>query len=533
MSPKEITLCQKCRSTFRVHDHVLPSSLVTDLRNGIQICADTHAESIKRTLDGLQPKLWKYDAEIKALEETLAYLKKGRADLAHAISVYQTYLAPIRKLPVELLRKIFSEACAFVEFPIHDAREIQSPSQIPLRIASVCSRWRDICISFPQLWSVMFVNADDINLSKSTKNLLSLYQQRSSSKLTAIGISAQFLQNFRDTIGETNEYSILPYMSLKTLFSPLTAPIDLSSCHSLFLEVGLARQSDLLLPSPNFASLERLDLMGWTRIDDADIFSTLFSDTPRLRELHLHDIVILDDFNFDWSRIHTLWLEQVCYDMGWDHIGDLFESLPSLDVLVFYDGQFDSATTNVTIPGIRVLQIWDGSGSTADLLDVLTLPDLRRLELLDPELGDPYHITTNDINKIVTSLINASLLNELRINMAVIQDVDLIQILEATPNLTKIAIVEPRCHLGKFSITEKLLERMMDAGSFLPKLEDLELVWAEDNMIEEGRVLDVIASRCGRLQSVLVGVRGGGELDKKTLRRIQDFRVLGLTVRLY
>ncbi|KAK0227404.1 hypothetical protein EDD85DRAFT_853659 [Armillaria nabsnona] len=531
MSPKEITLCQKCRSTFRLHDHVLSSSLVTDLRNGIQIRTDAHAESIKRTLDGLQPKLCEYDAEIEALEETLAYLKKGRADLAHTISVYKTYLAPIRRLPLELLRKIFSEACAFVEFPIHNAREIQSPSQIPLRIASVCSRWRDICISFPQLWSVMFVNADDINLSNSTKFLLSLYQQRSSSKLTAIGISAQFLKIFRDTID-----SILPYMSLKTLFSPLTAPIDLSSCHSLFLEVRLARQSDLLLPSPNFASLERLDLMGWTGmggVDDADIFSTLFSDTPRLRELHLHDIVILDNFNFNWSRIHTLWIEQICYDIGWDHISDLFESLPSLDVLVFYDGQFDSATTKVTIPGIRVLQIWDGSGSTADLLDVMTLPDLRRLELLDPELGDPYHITTNDINRIVTFLINASLLNELRINMAVIQDVDLIQILEATPNLTKIAIVEPRCHLGKFSITEKLLERMMDAGSFLPKLEDLELVWAEDNMIEEGRVLDVIASRCGRLQSVLVGVRGGGELDKKALRRIQDFRVLGLTVRLY
>ncbi|PBK88347.1 hypothetical protein ARMGADRAFT_901100, partial [Armillaria gallica] len=115
---------------------------------------DAHAESIKRTLDGSQPKLCEYDAEIEALEETLAYLKKGRADLAHTISVYKTYLAPIRRLPVELLRKIFSEACTFVEFPIDGAREIQSPSQIPLRIASVCSYWRDICLSFPQLWSV-------------------------------------------------------------------------------------------------------------------------------------------------------------------------------------------------------------------------------------------------------------------------------------------------------------------------------------------------------------------------------------------
>lgn len=58
--------------------------------------------------------------------------------------------------------------------------------------------------------------------------------------------------------------------------------------------------------------------------------------------------------------------------------------------------------------------------------------------------------------------------------------------------MTKVTIVEPHRHLGQFSITDKSLERMMDAGGFLPKLEDLELVWAEDNVIEEERVLNVI-----------------------------------------
>ncbi len=111
------TLCKKCRGRFYyAHDlgHVLPPSLsVTDLRNGIQISADVHAESMRQTLAGLIPKLDKYDAEIKELEETLAYLKHRRTDLAHSISVYKAYLAPIRRLPTELLCKIFLEACAF------------------------------------------------------------------------------------------------------------------------------------------------------------------------------------------------------------------------------------------------------------------------------------------------------------------------------------------------------------------------------------------------------------------------------------
>ncbi len=78
MSPKDITLCQKCHSTSRVHDYVLPSSLVTDLRDGIQIHANAHAESIRRTLDGLQPKLCEYDTEIEVLRETLVRSRRRR-----------------------------------------------------------------------------------------------------------------------------------------------------------------------------------------------------------------------------------------------------------------------------------------------------------------------------------------------------------------------------------------------------------------------------------------------------------------------
>ncbi|PBK65171.1 hypothetical protein ARMSODRAFT_446205 [Armillaria solidipes] len=189
---------------------MLPLSLITDLRDGIQIHTDAHAESIRQTLDGLQLKLCEYDAEINVLEDTMANLKKGRADLAHSISVYKSYLAPIRRLPVELLGEIFSEVCAF---PFGNAvcETLRSPAQTPLLIASVCSHWRSICLSFPQLWSVMFVDADDINLSVSTKILLSLYQQRSSSKLTTIGISAQFLQN-----------SGIPLAKLTKIICPLT-----------------------------------------------------------------------------------------------------------------------------------------------------------------------------------------------------------------------------------------------------------------------------------------------------------------------
>ncbi|KAK0227391.1 hypothetical protein EDD85DRAFT_958009 [Armillaria nabsnona] len=211
----------------------------------------------------------------------------------------------------------------------------------------------------------------------------------------------------------------------------------------------------------------------------------------------------------------------------------MLDSFRHLDDLVFNGGRFRSMTT-ITILGIRVLQIWGDSdfGFTAGLLHALMLPDLRRLELLDSELRCPCLITTEDVNVIVVSLASSSFLEELRVDMVVIQGVDITQTLETDPNLTEVAIVEPHRHLGQFSITDKSLERMMDA-SFLPKLEDLEFVWAEDNVIEEDRVLNVIENSLGRLQSVIIGVRDGGELDKKALQRIRDLKELGLSVRLY
>ncbi|KAK0459453.1 hypothetical protein IW261DRAFT_1578499 [Armillaria novae-zelandiae] len=143
---------ENVNSTSRVHDHVLPSSLL---------------------------KLCEYDTEVEALENTLTNLKKGHASLAHSIQVYKPYLAPIRRLPVELLRKFSRKHVPFLLFAL--TGEV---------FAYLCRNSGPSCLLMP------------------TKFLLPSYQERVFSKLTTIGISVQVLQKFWDTIGMDDDDDI-------------------------------------------------------------------------------------------------------------------------------------------------------------------------------------------------------------------------------------------------------------------------------------------------------------------------------------
>ncbi|KAK0217245.1 hypothetical protein IW262DRAFT_1464292 [Armillaria fumosa] len=431
MPPKDITLCRKY------------------IRDGIQIRDDAHAESIRRTPDGVQLKLCEYDMTMEALEDALANLKKRRAGLAHSIQVYKSYFAPIFRLPVELPSKSSRKHVPFLL-----AKPYPKPSSHLPRPRSLLPQFALTGEVFAYLFrnsgpSCLLTLTTSICLRFVDVNQNFTFIKRMSSKLTTTGISAQFLQKYRYTIGTDDDDDIPPYMSLKTLLPPLISLINPSSCQSLMLGTGLVEKLEFALPVPTFASFERWYLSG-SIITENIVFSHSFSDTPRLRELHLHDTLF---FDFDLTGISSIYYGSK----------------------IFYGEPFGDMMTNTTISGIKVLQIY--SQFSAGFLDVLTLPDLPPLELMDDETGDSHHITS------YPNFDKKSLLW----NLVVIRD--------------------------EFSITERHLKHMMDTSGFSTKLGDFELVWAEDNVIEEETVLNVATSRRGPLQSVSMGMPGGGEVD--------------------
>ncbi|KAK0458251.1 uncharacterized protein EV420DRAFT_387483 [Desarmillaria tabescens] len=451
-------------------------------------------------------------------KKALVRLQQRRADFACSVN----RVSPLHRLPTEILHEIFLDACMSDAAPMRsDHREkLRYASETPLRIAAVCACWRNICLASPHLWTFVFIDADDAHLSASVESLAVLYTERSSPKPFSCSISAKYHRGYEEL-----EYPTIPYISLKTLFSG--DMLDFSNCRLLTLDVIVGKLSDLSIPPPQFSSLECLHLKGFYDHDDIDAAysSPLFADAPRLSELRLFDTRCMMEFELPWTQIRTLWLQS--YDtMGeaLELMKDIVDHFPRLETLVLYDIIEWPQEGTMTMEGIQTLQMLSQRGSV--IFHVLKLPDLRCLEIVDEG---------PNVDAIIPFLASSPILTELRLDNLTICDTDLLRILEKTPGLKRLVVVEynedPEC----FAITTELLKCLKEPSEFLTKLEHIELVWAEDNEIEEGDVLDVLEARhgCGTLTSAVIGVRGGEELQEDTLARIQSLRERKMTVLLY
>ncbi|THU77795.1 hypothetical protein K435DRAFT_846052 [Dendrothele bispora CBS 962.96] len=86
------------------------------------------------------------DDEIQRLEADIVALRNQQQRIYRRIDRYRSLLAPIRKLPPEVLGRIFRLIC--IENSV--AAEIDCPA---VHLSHVCAGWRDLALSTPSLWS--------------------------------------------------------------------------------------------------------------------------------------------------------------------------------------------------------------------------------------------------------------------------------------------------------------------------------------------------------------------------------------------
>ncbi|KAF6748589.1 hypothetical protein DFP72DRAFT_916369, partial [Ephemerocybe angulata] len=94
------------------------------------------------------------DSEIEELRQRLEALIHKREENARFIEPHLALLAPIRGLPDEILRTIFSHClptpARFSEDPF-DNQAYMSATQAPMLLTFICQRWRQIALDCPEL----------------------------------------------------------------------------------------------------------------------------------------------------------------------------------------------------------------------------------------------------------------------------------------------------------------------------------------------------------------------------------------------
>ena len=135
------------------------SRLESQLRES-QLSSDVEIQTIAK----LERDIEGYDLEISRLQSRIFSLQYKRGLVVDYVSRHKSLLAPIRRLPNDVLIEIFSFS-SFSTTVGCDGSEVNLPQ---VNLGQVCSHWRSIINASPMLWSRLNLMLDDPTFSNAT-----------------------------------------------------------------------------------------------------------------------------------------------------------------------------------------------------------------------------------------------------------------------------------------------------------------------------------------------------------------------------
>ncbi|KAE9393602.1 hypothetical protein BT96DRAFT_761248, partial [Gymnopus androsaceus JB14] len=92
--------------------------------------------------------------ELEDCEKQIKALESRRKSLREYADQLQALLSPFRKVPDEILQRVFDECCNMNHFVVDNPSKTRGDiRQIPaLALSTVCSRWRRNGLAMPNIW---------------------------------------------------------------------------------------------------------------------------------------------------------------------------------------------------------------------------------------------------------------------------------------------------------------------------------------------------------------------------------------------
>ncbi|KAJ7587150.1 hypothetical protein C8J56DRAFT_828037, partial [Mycena floridula] len=148
-----------------------PLSSVANANSTRQNIISSDTEVIHSFITEAEEEVARCSDEVSRLRAIIEKVERHQNKVQNELSIHKSFIAPIRRLPPELLALVFSFFCSidFWDKPLDKKKSRASGSifREPFILATVCSHWRSIVVSTPSIWStIVLAGSNDIDFSR-------------------------------------------------------------------------------------------------------------------------------------------------------------------------------------------------------------------------------------------------------------------------------------------------------------------------------------------------------------------------------
>ncbi|KAK0237721.1 hypothetical protein EDD85DRAFT_1022935 [Armillaria nabsnona] len=449
---------------------------------------DNDPDWIRPNIALLEGQLPVYDTLIDRLHTAVEELETCRATIRRVSKEFSSTLAPIRRLPRDVLRSVFGlnqKDLDGWQWASHPNRPTIKFSHNTLTLGRVCASWRDIVVSSPELWSHIRITFPSPTVNNPgrfpiLKTVLPLSGQ--------LPLDVRFISEGDVSSGKAIEaFSSLLRERHRWRSASLKIPLDLlGQLRTCSGKLPCLESLTLMIPSPPMDS---------RTVPPRDV-SDAFIDAPNLRKVVLHKVLIdgsscafpsqITHLAASFSAIHNL---RTCSLLEELHLGERCDA----------DFAFPH---RITLPKVRRLSV-----SSLKMLRYLRLPSLKYLSF-DRHLASgtrfahPWHIDARVAGVIMRDFLRSShcSLTSLAIKSSIVDASDFFQeTLPLLESLTSLAFI-----IDKNS--ERWFYDTLTSPNIFPNLQYLRmrlpLMGMED--VSQDALSAMLASRGQHLLSVTI-----------------------------
>ncbi|ESK86321.1 hypothetical protein Moror_5028 [Moniliophthora roreri MCA 2997] len=465
------------------------------------------------------------EKDLEICEKEILQLVKKRDLLARRVERCRSLLAPINKIPSELLSSIFELCCE--ENTLRP--DVTSPAII---LSAVSHRWREIALTAPRLWSslkIEFVRFHGFKSLQKLAHTARLFMDRSRS--SPLKLNLDWSVGFQD--------DHLPVLETIIKQSARWVHFDVNS------------YDETLLKNRIFQPLRgRLPLLKYLNLgtDECIIESyVLFSDTPALRSLSYTPNSSSTVTEFPFEHLAHLKLRR-CYSDEAIMMLERCIRLEKLELDWLGDNIVEENIPQLHMSAVKSL-IFRALEQEPTTFAHFVLPQLSSIEISCPYPGE-YCDNWEQWN--ITQLFlqqSSSFITYCRLETILASDIQVMEFLNCMPMLQTLCIEDMGRwdnglgHIRNRTVTSTFLQRLLvkvNSSVFLPRLEDLMLRARMDDFNASACSIAVLSrfrpdngqASAVCLRSIEIELKGNGSLPRE-LASLDHFNGKGIRVKVF